>query len=429
MNSLEEEQRRLERTYRTVQVYNLNLRAEEHDVFQFFKQAGTVSDIKIIKDRNSGRSKGFAYVEFEERESVIAALSLSGQLVLGQPVAVKMSEAEKNLAWEAAQAAKKQAANMSAVADAMAVGGASNGMARGMPGRLIVSNLPVNVVEAELRQIFDPFGQVDFLTIQRDAMGVSQGVALVQYNSAENAAIATEQLNQGGIELAPGMPLKITPAPLDYNPMAAGGGRGAIAAAAATAAAGMMMPGAHGINGDNPSILEERIDMDADDGGGIRLTAQHRMALMTRLAANAGIEVPQAPLMGPGGVILPPGGPAGGLSTGIGSDLALEQGVLGPSSPIPTQCLLLKNMFDPGEEEGDDWDEEIAQEVKTECSKFGNVLFVHVDAASKGFVYLKFDSTAAATAAQAALHGRWFNQKQVCADYQFTPLFNSHFHI
>jgi linker between RRM2 and RRM3 domains in RBM39 protein len=27
----------------------------------------------------------------------------------------------------------------------------------------------------------------------------------------------------------------------------------------------------------------------------------------------------------------------------------LLQGVLGPSSPVPTQCLLLKNMFDPAE--------------------------------------------------------------------------------
>ena len=421
------------------------MRAEEHDVFQFFKQAGSVADIKIIKDRKSGRSKGFAYVEFQERESVIAALSLSGQPVLGQPVMVKMSEAEKNLAWETAQAAKKQAATMSAAADAMATGTAggpnftTTSAGRSMPGRLIVSNLPVNVVEAELRQIFDPFGQVDFLTVQRDAMGLSQGIALVQYNSAENAAIAAEQLNQGDIELAPGMPLKITPASLDYNPMAAAGGGGgaAITAAAAVAAAGMMMPGAagngHAPGADNPSVLEERIDVDADDGGGMRLTAQHRMALMTRLAANAGIEVPQAPLMGPGGVLLnghgQHGGPGGASATGIGSDLAFEQGVLGPASPIPTQCLLLKNMFDPGEEEGEDWDQEIAQEVKTECSKFGNVLFVHVDSTSKGFVYLKFESTAAATAAQAALHGRWFNKKQVCADFQFTPLFSSHFHV
>ncbi len=31
------------------------------------------------------------------------------------------------------------------------------------------------------------------------------------------------------------------------------------------------------------------------------------------------------------------------------ASLALEQGVLGPASPIPTPCLLLKNMFNPAE--------------------------------------------------------------------------------
>ena len=40
-------------------------------------------------------------------------------------------------------------------------------------------------------------------------------------------------------------------------------------------------------------------------------------------------------------------------------------------------------MFDPAEESGAGWDEEIAQDVREECSKFGNVEFVHVDAASK----------------------------------------------
>lgn len=28
-------------------------------------------------------------------------------------------------------------------------------------------------------------------------------------------------------------------------------------------------------------------------------------------------------------------------------NLALEQGLLGPASPVPTNCLLLKNMFSP----------------------------------------------------------------------------------
>ena len=29
--------------------------------------------------------------------------------------------------------------------------------------------------------------------------------------------------------------------------------------------------------------------------------------------------------------------------------LQLEQGILGPASPIPSPCLLLKNMFNPSE--------------------------------------------------------------------------------
>ncbi len=33
----------------------------------------------------------------------------------------------------------------------------------------------------------------------------------------------------------------------------------------------------------------------------------------------------------------------------IPAALAMEQGMLGPASPIPTQCLLLKNMFNPAE--------------------------------------------------------------------------------
>ena len=166
--------------------------------------------------------------------------------------------------------------------------------------------------------------------------------------------------------------MKIIPAPLDYNPMAA-------AAAMAGMAGAVPVPGITA-----PAMVEERIDVDADDGGGMKLTAQHRMALMTRLAANAGIEVPQAPTFG--GPAFGGGAPGGGGLNGtqqVAAELAMEQGVLGPASPIPTQCLLLKNMFDPAEESGAGWDEEIAQDVREECSKFGNVEFVHVDAASK----------------------------------------------
>ena len=58
-----------------------------------------------------------------------------------------------------------------------------------------------------------------------------------------------------------------------------------------------------------------------------------------KLSARAG-ALPGPPTMVPAGTV---------VLQANAQALALEQGVLGPASPIPTQCLLLKNMFNPAE--------------------------------------------------------------------------------
>lgn len=63
----EREMRELERDTRTIFAYNLNLKAEDRDIYEFFSKAGKVIDVKIIMDRNTRKSKGFAYVEFENQ--------------------------------------------------------------------------------------------------------------------------------------------------------------------------------------------------------------------------------------------------------------------------------------------------------------------------------------------------------------------------
>ena len=75
----EKELAELDRDIRTVFAYNLNLKAEEKDLFQFFSTAGKVLDVRIISDRNTRRSKGFAYIEYARRVSctVWPAFSLS----------------------------------------------------------------------------------------------------------------------------------------------------------------------------------------------------------------------------------------------------------------------------------------------------------------------------------------------------------------
>lgn len=114
----------MERSTRTVFAYNLSLKADERDIFEFFSVAGRVLDVKLITDKNTKRSKGFAYIEYAQQTDVLSAVALTGQLFKGQAMMVKSSEHEKNLAWEAQQQAKQNQAAAAAV-----LGGAMGGAA------------------------------------------------------------------------------------------------------------------------------------------------------------------------------------------------------------------------------------------------------------------------------------------------------------
>lgn len=72
------------------------------------------------------------YIEFYDAMSVPMAIALSGQLLLGQPVMVKPSEAEKNLVQS------------NASSSAAASGGAR---------KLYVGNLHANINEEQLRLV------------------------------------------------------------------------------------------------------------------------------------------------------------------------------------------------------------------------------------------------------------------------------------
>jgi RNA recognition motif-containing protein len=91
----EQELKDLERAVRTVMVMNINLKADERDIFNFFASVGRINDIKLIRDKHTKKSKGIAYVEFSTVEAAISALTLNGQILLSMPVLIKPSEAEK----------------------------------------------------------------------------------------------------------------------------------------------------------------------------------------------------------------------------------------------------------------------------------------------------------------------------------------------
>lgn len=71
-------------------VGSLPFSVSEDTVGQFFAQCGTVVSVKIIKDRYTGESRGFAFVEMgTEEEAQKAIQTLNGQNLEGRTIVVK----------------------------------------------------------------------------------------------------------------------------------------------------------------------------------------------------------------------------------------------------------------------------------------------------------------------------------------------------
>jgi len=173
-----------QRDRRTVFCRQLAMRLEPQELRVFCEQAGPVRDVRIVYDRISRRSKGVAYVEFCEEETVPRAVALSGQKLLGIPIVIEITETEKNrLAEEAATAArlvKLQEQLTAAVSN-----------------RLQVEGLPPGLGEMEVKQVFDPFGPI--LSIQLHSGQRGSNMAIVQYRHPKDALQASEHMN--GFEL------------------------------------------------------------------------------------------------------------------------------------------------------------------------------------------------------------------------------------
>ncbi|USN46614.1 MAG: RNA-binding protein [Pseudobdellovibrionaceae bacterium] len=77
-----------------VYVGNLPYEASEQELEQLFSQSGEVISVAIIKDRDTGRSKGFGFVEFQEKNSSDNAISeFDGHELHGRKI--RVSEARE----------------------------------------------------------------------------------------------------------------------------------------------------------------------------------------------------------------------------------------------------------------------------------------------------------------------------------------------
>lgn len=375
------------RDARTLFVSQLVVRASDRDIRAFFEQIGPVADVRLIRDKQTGKSKGLGYVEFEDLDSVPKALLLNGQAFCmkhkacscsGFPIAIKASECEKNYA-----------------AMAEAAGGSANPQT--LEKRAYIGGLPKEVTEGDLKALAGMVGAVDKATIIRDDRGNSRGVAFVQFMDAATAGRAVSTLH--GLDV--------------------GGSRVRVGRLSAM--------------GDVVCADGETFAIDTSRG--TALSAHARAALMTQLSTATTQAAQQL-----GSTLMAVAAAAGNQQIALAAQqqAQLQQlqgllpGVVAPAVALPppppvtgaaSPCVLLRNMFDPAKETEPGWDAEIAAEVKEEAAKYGTVAHAYADPTSAGCVYVAFGGSAtgsslpAAIAFAAAQSGRMFNALSISAEF------------
>ncbi|KAF2277278.1 splicing factor, CC1-like protein [Westerdykella ornata] len=386
---------------RTVFVQQISQRAETRHLRAFFEAVGEVIDAQIVKDRVTGRSKGVGYVEFKDIDSVPKALELTGQKLKGVPIIVQLTEAEKNRASRAAAES-------------------NSGANSGAPfHRLYVGNIHFSVTEDDLREVFEPFGELEQVTLQMDPDngGRSKGYGFVQFFDPEKAKEALEQMN--GFELA-GRPIRVGLGNDKFTPestanllrnfnghaqnfqgsaFSGAGGRGAYAGGS-----GGVFDRTHGRDDRGVSGASA---LDDTDVAGININNMNRDRLMNLLARNP-VEEPTKTKNG---------------------QAAPKPRAPTEYTPAPSRCIKIQNAFDPEHEfkqYGENWIRDLENEVKIECDKkYGRVVHIAVDPNTDGDIYVKFEDVNGGQKAMQGLNGRNFNWRTIRASYVVDKIYDS----
>ncbi|CAI9632667.1 unnamed protein product [Alternaria burnsii] len=394
-----------DRDKRTIFVQQISQRAETRHLRTFFERVGPVVEAQIVKDRVTGRSKGVGYVEFKDEASVPQALELTGQKLKGVPIIAQLTEAEKNRAARPSE------------------GGAAPG-ANGAPfHRLYVGNIHFSVTEKDLQEIFEPFGELEQVILQRDEMnpGRSKGYGFVQFVDPSHAKNALAEMN--GFELA-GRQIRVGLGNDKFTPestanllrtftqqaqsyqgsaFSGAGGRGAYAGGSGGVFDRTHSKDDRGVSGASA--------LDDTDVAGVNYKTYDRSRLMDALARR---DVPDSKQ---------------GSQSAMPTPTTRKPAAPAPTTPMASKCVKIENVFDADEEQrnwGDNWVKDLEVEIKAECDKkYGKVVHIAVDANSEGDVFVKFDSVSGGEKALQGLNGRTFNSRTIRASYVVDKIYNS----
>ena len=76
----------------TIYVGNLPFNATEQDVRALFERHGTVESVKLINDRETGKPRGFGFVDMPQGDAQNAIAALNGQNMAGRPLRINEAQ-------------------------------------------------------------------------------------------------------------------------------------------------------------------------------------------------------------------------------------------------------------------------------------------------------------------------------------------------
>lgn len=86
----------------TIYVGNINYSLGEAEIQKIFEVLGTVESVKIIRDKRTGRSKGFAFIEMPNKKEAMEAIkTLDGKEVAGRNLRVLKAHSTKKVKEDA----------------------------------------------------------------------------------------------------------------------------------------------------------------------------------------------------------------------------------------------------------------------------------------------------------------------------------------
>jgi RNA recognition motif-containing protein len=76
----------------TIYVGNLPFNATEQDLRGLFERHGAVESVKLINDRETGKPRGFGFVEMAQADAQAAIQALNGQQLGGRPLRINEAQ-------------------------------------------------------------------------------------------------------------------------------------------------------------------------------------------------------------------------------------------------------------------------------------------------------------------------------------------------